>query len=206
MDIYLIRHGKTEGNLQGRYIGSTDEPLCEEGKRALFSMKEQKKYPYPEYLFQSPMKRCKESAEILFPQKEACTVSNLRECDFGRFEGKNYLELSEDADYQRWLDSNGTLPFPAGEEQTEFRRRCVRAFCEIVEDLRKKHAASAAIVAHGGTIMSILECLAVPKAPFYNWQVGNAMGYHIALFEELWKKEKRITVIEKIEDDRKEQE
>ena len=100
MDIYLIRHGKTEGNLQGRYIGSTDEPLCEEGKRALFSMKEQKKYPYPEYLFQSPMKRCKESAEILFPQKEACTVSDLRECDFGRFEGKNYLELSEDADYQ----------------------------------------------------------------------------------------------------------
>ena len=93
MDIYLIRHGKTEGNLQGRYIGSTDEPLCEEGKRALFSMKEQKKYPYPEYLFQSPMKRCKESAEILFPQKEACTVSDLRECDFGRFEGKNYLEL-----------------------------------------------------------------------------------------------------------------
>ena len=31
MDVYLIRHGKTKGNLEGRYIGTTDEPLCEEG-------------------------------------------------------------------------------------------------------------------------------------------------------------------------------
>lgn len=88
----------------------------------------------------------------------------------------------------------------------EFRSRCVRAFCEIVENLRKEHALSAAIVVHGGTIMSILERLAVPEAPFYDWQIGNAMGYHIVLSEELWEKEKRITVMEKIEDDRKEQE
>ena len=35
MDVYLIRHGKTKGNLEGRYIGTTDEPLCEEGKQSL---------------------------------------------------------------------------------------------------------------------------------------------------------------------------
>ncbi|MEI3521253.1 MAG: histidine phosphatase family protein [Anaerosacchariphilus sp.] len=38
-ELYLIRHGKTYGNTLGRYIGTTDEPLCEEGREAcrLFS-------------------------------------------------------------------------------------------------------------------------------------------------------------------------
>ena len=33
--IAMIRHGKTYGNTLGRYIGVTDEPLCEEGKKEL---------------------------------------------------------------------------------------------------------------------------------------------------------------------------
>ena len=52
MKIYLIRHGKTKGNLEERYIGRTDEPLCEAGRENL------KKYQYPqvEMVFTSPMK------------------------------------------------------------------------------------------------------------------------------------------------------
>ena len=106
MDIYLIRHGKTKGNLEGRYIGTTDEPLCEEGKQSLMQMADAKKYPAVEALFVSPMLRCRESAKILFPKQSISVVSDLRECDFGRYENKNFQELSGDADYQRWLDSN----------------------------------------------------------------------------------------------------
>ena len=61
MDVYLIRHGKTKGNLEGRYIGTTDEPLCEEGKQSLMQMADAKKYPAVEALFVSPMLRCRES-------------------------------------------------------------------------------------------------------------------------------------------------
>lgn len=59
MKIYLIRHGKTKGNLEERYIGRTDEPLCEAGRENL------KKYQYPqvEMVFTSPMKRCMQTAE-----------------------------------------------------------------------------------------------------------------------------------------------
>ena len=111
MDIYLIRHGKTKGNLEGRYIGTTDEPLCEEGKQSLMQMADAKKYPAVEALFVSPMLRCRESAKILFPKQSISVVSDLRECDFGRYENKNFQELSGDADYQRWLDSNGHCRF-----------------------------------------------------------------------------------------------
>ena len=168
MDVYLIRHGKTKGNLA------------------------------VEALFVSPMLRCRESAKILFPKQSISVVSDLRECDFGRYENKNFQELSGDADYQRWLDSNGTLPFPAGEEQSHFRKRCVEAFKTIVAELLEQKKYSAAIVVHGGTIMSILEALAEEKRAFYDWQVGNAMGYHLSVSDEIWEKRQRVTVLEKI--------
>lgn len=111
-ELLLIRHGKTAGNLLGRYIGSrTDEPLCEEGREGLGG----KQLPEVERLYASPMKRCVETAELLWPgfdQKKIEIVTDLRECDFGDFENKNYKELSGNEDYQAWIDSNGTRHFP----------------------------------------------------------------------------------------------
>lgn len=108
LKIYLIRHGKTQGNLSGKYIGSrTDEPLCEEGIRELKG----KTYPQAQILFVSPMKRCIQTAELLYPGLEQRKIPLLQECDFGDFENKNYKELSGNPDYQAWIDSGGTLPF-----------------------------------------------------------------------------------------------
>ena len=36
MTVYLIRHGQTQGNLERRYIGSSDQPLCPRGREALY--------------------------------------------------------------------------------------------------------------------------------------------------------------------------
>ena len=124
-ELILIRHGKTAGNLLGRYIGSrTDEPLCDEGRKGLAG----KQLPEVERLYVSPMKRCVETAEILWPgfdRKKMQKVMDLRECDFGDFENKNYKELSGNGDYQAWIDSNGTLPFPNGESMDAFKSRCL---------------------------------------------------------------------------------
>ena len=46
--IYLIRNGMTAENNDGKYIGHTDVPLCEEGKRQLKDMAESYEYPEPE--------------------------------------------------------------------------------------------------------------------------------------------------------------
>lgn len=173
MRLYLIRHGMTFGNTLGRYIGTTDEPLTEDGRAAL----EQLSYPGTELLFASPLLRCRETAEILFPEMEPEIVKGFAECDFGAFENKNYKELDGNGDYQRWIDSNGTLPFPGGESPEAFRKRCVEAFDAVMDICRKKKAGSAACVVHGGTIMSILAEYAVPGEEFYHWQVRNGEGY-----------------------------
>lgn len=139
MKIILIRHGKTAGNLEGRYVGRTDEPLCAAGREALAG----RKLPRAEKLFVSPLLRCRETAEILWPGQDQIAVSDLSECDFGGFEMKNYAELNGNADYQAWIDSGGTLPFPGGESQRAFQARVCAAFEQIAEKLLKEKADSA---------------------------------------------------------------
>lgn len=197
-ELILIRHGKTAGNLLGRYIGSrTDEPLCDEGREELAG----KQLPEVERLYVSPMKRCVETAEILWPEfdrKEMQKVTDLRECDFGDFENKNYKELSGNGDYQAWIDSNGTLPFPNGESMDAFKSRCLEAFARIVEEVSgaeqewiasgKTGIFRAGIVVHGGTIMAILEQYGYPKAAYFDYQVKNGCGYRLTPVEgtRLW--------------------
>ena len=135
----------------------------------------------------SPMKRCIQTAELIYPKNQITQEELLKECDFGIFEGKTYEELKDRAEYQAWLDSGGTIAFPEGEEQKEFRSRCVRGMLCQVDRLCKENVESVAFVVHGGTIMAVLEQLAEDQKDFYHWQVENGGGYRMLIDEEEWK-------------------
>jgi len=171
MQISFIRHGKTIGNLSKKYIGITDEPLCAEG----ISRINKKNYPDCDIVICSPMKRCIQTAEIIYPDKKIIVYDNLKECCFGDFEGKNYMELSGNPDYQKWIDSNGKLPFPNGENPENFKKRCIEAFEKAIAENNAYDMIS--FVVHGGTIMSIFEKYAVPHGDFYDFHVENASGF-----------------------------
>ena len=160
--LWLIRHGKTEGNKLSRYIGTTDEPLCQEGTEFLHKMD----YPKVQAVYVSPLKRCVQTAEILFPGEPVHIIEELAECDFGEFENKNYKELEGNPHYQEWIDSNGTLPFPGGESREGFKSRNLRGFDRVVSGCIRSHVAEAALVIHGGTIMNIMEAYALPRKLF----------------------------------------
>ena len=178
-EIILIRHGKTFGNTLGRYIGTTDEELCLEGREELAALRESGQYRSirPDLVYVSPLRRCRQTAEILFPGVPQEICRDFRECDFGEFENKNYKELSGNPAYQAWVDSGGTLPFPGGESREAFQERCRAEFARVLRARRKQAGSSAAFVVHGGTIMSILAEYAVPKEDFYHWQIKNGEGY-----------------------------
>lgn len=186
MRINFIRHGMTEGNRLKRYIGTTDEPLCEEGISDL----NKRSYPSCDRLIVSPMKRCIRTAEIIYPEMKYMIKEDLKECSFGRFENKNYLELNGDPDYQRWIDSGGTLAFPEGESPENFKNRSIQAFEECVCELYEKDTVS--FVVHGGTIMSVMEKYAVPKGNYYDFSIKNAECL-ITEFDG-----EKITIVEKI--------
>lgn len=184
MELLLIRHSITEGNKKKRYIGRTDEPLCPEGVALL----RERTWPLVSKIISSPMKRCVETARIIYPQfaREIEICPDLRECDFGEFENQNYLELAQNQNYRRWVDSNATLPFPGGEAVENFKERTVNAFVSIVDRLRQEGIDRAALVIHGGSIRSILEGLAVPRRGFYEYPVENGEGYWVRITAEDW--------------------
>ena len=186
-EIILIRHGKTFGNTLGRYIGITDEELCPEGREELAALRECGQYRSicPDLVYVSPLRRCRQTAEILFPGVPQEICRNLRECDFGEFENKNYKELSGNPAYQAWVDSGGTLPFPGGESREAFQERCRVEFARVLRALKRQAGSNAVFVVHGGTIMSILSAYAPQGAadPFYRWQVKNGEGWR-ALWDE----------------------
>ena len=199
LTIFLIRHGKTQGNLEQRYVGCrTEEPLCEEGLRELSKTKAAfakirndasgMKIVYPERIFTSPMKRCLETSGLLFPGRKAVIVPDLRECDFGRFENHNYIELTGDPEYEAWIESGGTLPFPEGESVEDFRERCVFGFEKIVDECILEGVRSAAVIAHGGTIRNILCVFEKTAKNFYDWQIGNGEIFPVILVPSEWRK------------------
>jgi broad specificity phosphatase PhoE len=83
-------------------------------------MREKLKTASVDTVVSSPMKRCVQTAEIYFPGQEPVIQEKLRESDFGLFENKNYEELKDEPEYQKWLDSGGTIPFPGGESHEAF--------------------------------------------------------------------------------------
>lgn len=189
MKINFIRHGKTVGNLEKRYIGRTDEPLCAEGIEEIKNIK----YPSCDVIVSSPMKRCIQTAEIIYPKRTVLIYNDLRECDFGDFEDRNYVELSGNPDYQKWIDSNGTGTFPNGENPYDFRRRCTETFLKAVGRCSVVYyGKNITFVVHGGTIMSVMAKFAVPKRDYYDFQVENGHGFVTEYIDG------KITILEEI--------
>ena len=158
-------------------MGRTEESLSETGRRELLG----KQAPAAEVLFSSPMKRCVESCQCLYPGMEPIVIDAFREIDFGTFEGKNYQELSGNKDYQAWIDSGGTMAFPQGESRQDFIQRNLAGFQELLMELRKhpKDELKAAAVVHGGTVMSILS--GAYGGDYYDYQIPNGEGYKVCM-------------------------
>ena len=173
MRIDWIRHGETKGNREHRYVGRTDEPLTEEAVRFCA----QCRFPQPQLVFASPLLRCRQTAQLLYPERTPVIVEAFSEIRFGRFEYKNAGELSGDPGYQAWIDSGGTLPFPGGESREEYIRRTCAGVQEALRRAQEERAEHIALVVHGGTIMAALSVLAEPMGDYFAWQCGNLGGF-----------------------------
>lgn len=138
-------------------MGVTEEALSGEGRKQLEILAEKDILKKPWLLFISPMLRCQESAGILFPGKKAYPIQEWREMNFGAYEGKNYEDLKNDSYYQKWIDSNGTLPFPEGESQQEYIKRCHRGLLTATKIIEEKIAREVADTAKTSSANEITE-------------------------------------------------
>ncbi len=166
-EIIFLRHGATAGNLERRYIGRTDEPLCAIGRAQAMAARGLD----ADFVFTSPARRTKETAQLAFPGCAHIEIPDLWETDFGTFEGKTADELAEDPDYRAWVDGFCKDPCPGGEAMEGFKDRCCHGFLMAMASVPA--GKRVAFVIHGGCIMAIMERFAMPKREFYAYHIGN---------------------------------
>lgn len=191
MKIYLLRHGETEYNAQKRYLGRTDIPLSASGAEALVCAG-----VALEKVYVTPLRRTAQTAEILFPGVRQIPVPDLREMDFGIFEGLNYMDLADSAAYREWVEGNCLGPVPQGESKELFCQRVCAAFASLVDRSLRGGERQLAIVAHGGTQMAVMERYGLPRKGYFDW-LGPCGGGFV-LDASRWREENVLTVAETV--------
>lgn len=192
MELYLIRHGETEYNVERRYQGSRDIPLSEIGKAKLRQAEFES-----EIVYVTPMCRTAQTAQILFPRAKQVPVYELREMNFGVFEGRNHEELKDDPIYQAWVESEWMTVCPQGETRDAFSERTCRALAQLIDEALEAGEEKLVVVAHGGTQMSALETFCHPKRGYASWLTGNGGGYMLSTAR--WKEEHILEVLDEVD-------
>lgn len=194
--VYLFRHGLTKGNVNAQYIGHTDLPITTDSISALKSIKAKHHYPDVDAVFVSPLKRCRESAEIMFPKNNALVINEFIEYNFGEFEGFTAEELKNNEDFKEWLRGDMNARPPYGESNAEFFSRVCYAFERLVEGMIKSGTETVAIVGHAGVLMAILACYGLPEAPMAHWQMEAGYGFKLRITPSLWMRANKLEVVD----------
>lgn len=191
MELILMRHGTTQGNVERRFIGVTDIPLIPEGEA--LARQVGPTLPAVEHVFRSPLVRCRQTAELLWPGTAHTVVDDLRETDFGPFEGKNHEELKDDALYRAWLaDGPDFSKVPVGESARAVVLRAERAVQEILGRAVARHYRTVGVVSHGGLLMALMAKFARPeREDLYDWMAPNCGGWRVKVEPDL-----TLTVLE----------
>lgn len=194
----MLRHGRTRGNDQGLYIGKTDLPLTEEGKEELRDLYAAYEYPRVHRVYSSPLERAVQSAEILFPDTDITIAEDLREMDFGVFEGLPAEELVKLDSYKKWLKGGLDNPAPNGESMREVMVRCYSAMNAIILDMMKNGITHAGVMTHSGILMNTLSCFGLPKMKPMEFNCRMGFGYEIMVTANMWQNGNTFEILGRI--------
>ena len=171
LDIFLVRHGVTDWNEQGRLLGRTDVGLNERGRAQATAVAEAlREFPLGAVLA-SPQRRTQETAELI-AQAHGLPVEtepDLAEVWLGRWQGKTFAELGDDPDLQRYIE-DPTYGCDAIEPAAAVQKRVVA----VVQRLREAGPGkSIALVSHGDPLRLIVaHFLAMELAAYHQLSIA----------------------------------
>ncbi|NLT98267.1 MAG: histidine phosphatase family protein [Christensenellaceae bacterium] len=157
-ELVLVRHGATEMNLSGRYCGRLDPPLSESGRAAVRETARHLAGFRPERVYCSPALRAKETAAIIAPDMPVIEMPELREMDFGAFEGlaADEIERRMPEAWQAYMADWLHFKFPQGDSVQEYLAGAANTIRAIVE---KSGDGGMLGVSHKGFVMAALSTL-----------------------------------------------
>jgi probable phosphoglycerate mutase len=139
-ELWLIRHGETEWSRSGAHTGRTDLPLTEAGRRQAQGIARCLAGRKFALVLTSPLQRARETCALAGYTQAAQVEPNLREWDYGDYEGLTSAQIREQSpDWSIWT---GAVPHGETIEQ-------VAARADAVLERTARTAGEVALFAHG---------------------------------------------------------
>ena len=139
-EVWLVRHGETEWSAAGKHTGITDLPLTERGREAARAVAPALQGHRFAAVLTSPLRRARETCELAGLADVAQVVDDLREWEYGDYEGRTTAEIRESRPgWTVWRDG-----CPGGESAADVAVRADR----VVTRLRSVDG-DVAVFAHG---------------------------------------------------------
>lgn len=160
--IYLMRHGDTLFNVEGRLLGQTDIPLCpigvEKVKQAACAIAELN----INFIFSSPYLRALQTADILASSMDTffSIHKDFRERHLGVMDGK-FKHNPESSALVAMLGEKEFIP-PEGESVDA----CIGRFSRALELVTREHAGNILIISHGGVISLFMKYVMMVDSNF----------------------------------------
>lgn len=187
--IALFRHGLTEENKRKAYLGWNDSPLCAEAQ----NLSTTNRY---ECYFSSDLQRCISTSSILFPNENLILLKEIREMDFGKWEGKTYEDLKGETQYQQWLTDPLHLCPPNGESFMQFSKRVQSGWYHITNEILAHDMERCAVISHGGVMKYLLSKYAPDDREFWSWEVQHSLGFELIFTKESLRRGDRCTLLQ----------
>lgn len=147
--LYIIRHGQTDWNVKGLLQGATDIELNEEGINQAEELSKKMDLNQIDICFCSPLKRTKQTANILLEDKIKIIYDNMIvERDFGDYEGKpiNFDLIVPQWDY-KLNDSSHNI---------ESIQECLLRAKKFIDKIKEEYSnKTILIISHGSFIKAL---------------------------------------------------
>jgi probable phosphoglycerate mutase len=169
--LYLIRHGETDWNAEGRLLSFTDRPLNDRGERQAATLAADLAGIRWDRAVSSPLVRARRTAEVvLAARRDAPPLSiddRLREMDFGPFEGWSEAELEADPVAVTRRRDGAQIP---GVEPEDAVAERARSFVVSMGDV----GGTTLVVGHGRTLRILVAvALGLPPAFSHSLRMRN---------------------------------
>lgn len=195
--LHFIRHGETAGNAEQRYIGRTDLPITMDSARQLRAYADKGLYPDVDIVYSSPLTRCLQTANLIYPGLPLKTVDNFLEYDFGIFENKTAAEVADNPDFKAWV-AGKTSGVPGGETSEGFTVRICEGLQQVVYDMSQQQCTNAGVILHGGIIMRLFAVCALPQRPMVEWRTKAGRGFTARITPSLFARSGVIEIVSSI--------
>ena len=148
--IYLIRHGETEWNKEGRLQGNSDVKLSAEGIRQAQLLAEHVPFHNVDAIYSSDLSRAVETAKLLAAKFNlpVNTTPQLREINFGDWEGESISDLAKEhpKSFGRFFTAPERCHPPNGETFLEAQARVMNVIRDVIAEHDNQNVV---IVSHG---------------------------------------------------------